>query len=126
MTSKEKMKLLLALIMTIALLFAAVAANAFEIRIHNDTDQKMLYNLIWVDCPLYGRIGPHSMAGGEILPHVVNDLEVKYDPGQYCVVWTEYEKGRPRKEISRYMLKVFNSLGLLISKPESLVFYNSL
>jgi hypothetical protein len=112
------------MIIVSAMILAASLAYPFEIKIHNNTDHKMMYNLIWIDCDWYGPIRPASMAKGEIQPHTVNDMEVDYLPGDYGVIWDQYDKGQStRTEVSRFRIQVPSSKGLLISKPLSLIFY---
>ena len=67
-----------------------VLAN-FSIKLENTFDKKMFYLIYWVDHP-YDWGGPANMAGGELEGLASLDIPVKYDSGNYFIIWRDADQ----------------------------------
>jgi hypothetical protein len=63
-------------------------AAAFKWALTNDLDQKVYFSLYWESHP-YDRIGPASIAGGEVAPKASFALESEWPAGDYFIVWSD-------------------------------------
>jgi uncharacterized protein YciU (UPF0263 family) len=76
------------LMVTAIILLPSVAFAAFSIQFDNTTNKKVFYALYWVD-HTYDWPYPFNLAGGELDPKEIIDLNVRYKGGQYFVIWSD-------------------------------------
>jgi hypothetical protein len=103
------------LIVVIVLVPSFVFAS-FSIKLENTFDKKMYYMLYWIDHP-YKWSGPANMAGGELNSLESVEITVKFDNGQYCVIWRDTGEWR-----NKLRFNVETDLTQLTVNPERIVY----
>ena len=109
------------LVITIGILIAlflvvARQSRAFNIKLTNDINRDLVYNVIWLECDWPGFPPKQSMAMGEIKAGDINDLEVDYVAGPYIVQW--YGRSPTLADFDKeYPITVESDKGILTATP---------
>ena len=106
----------LSFILLLLICFVASSANAFNVKLTNNTDRAMVYTVVWLACDWEGFPPAQIMAAGEIKPGITNDLESNYTPGPYLIVWYARSNDLPDFN-AKYLVKVNSRKGVLIATP---------
>jgi len=87
------------------------AALAFDVKLINDTDQKLIFNLIWLECNWEGFPTAQIMVTGEIHPKQEVNTGGDWKPGRWALSWG--------LGIS-YLIEITSKEGVLSATPNKL------
>lgn len=101
-------KIFLLTLILATVIFCTHTASAFDVKLTNTTDQKLTYNLIWLDCDWEGFPKAKSMAAGEVLPGQKAETGADWKPGRWAISWGS--------KVS-YLIIITSEKGVLYSTP---------
>lgn len=73
---------------TLLLLLIPLTAHAnFKIELQNDTEDKLIYRVFWIDQDWYNSPFPAAIMGGELKAGDKMESSSAYKPGHYSINW---------------------------------------